>query len=467
MKNKSSFGLIRISALVIVISILFTLLCSCAGVVRVFDLENLSKEEIIDNIDSLEEKRYQNVRDYIIDYGIRRFDVNKFRWAENVFNLSFNLEGGLPSTFDHAKMTITAFMENYYDDLNMDDEDAVTDALITCYVNAVGDEYSIYRTPVEEDDYSGDMSGKFGGIGVVIEYNHTDETLLVSSVYIDSPAEEAGILVGDFIVAVEGKTVEEIGYLNVVNLVRGDIGTKVNLTVKRGDALIDIVATRAEVEEKTVAFEILEGNIGYVQIASFKDNTYKQFVEAIDTLEAAKVKGYVFDLRNNLGGFVHSVVSIVSYLIPDGHPIISYQYKNSTSKVTNSTTDIHPITGAKADHKISVPVSVLCNEYTASAGELFTAAMRDYADDGIIDATIVGKKTYGKGIMQGQYIYDDGSSITLTVAYYNPPCGENYHIKGITPTPENTVDNEIVNNILVDKQLPLAIERLKAKINAN
>ncbi len=466
MRNRNFSKLLRIFFVIGLIVIVSMSAVSCKS--------ELTKDEIAENISSSSDQEYSYVWNYLVDFGVPSFNKAKFTWAESIFNSSFNLEGGLPKTYDHAKLTANAFLENYYDNIDINDKGAVTDALITCYVDAVGDRYSIYRTPVEQDDYSEDMSGKFGGIGVVIEYDHENETLMVTSVYIDSPAEKAGIMVGDYIVAVEGKTVDEIGYLNVVNLVRGDIGTNVTLTLLRGDTTLDVIATRAEVEDKNVAFEILEGNIGYVQIASFKGNTFNQFVEAIDILEEAGVSGYIFDLRNNLGGYVDSVEKIISYLIPTGHPIISYQFKGHDLMVFESKDDEHPTkkdpeNSSKPlteDHKISVPVTVLCNEYTASAGELFTAAMRDYNESGIIKAKIVGAKTYGKGVMQSQAEYYDGSTITLTVAYYNPPSGNNYHIDGITPNTivENTLD---ADGYLVDMQLPKAIEELKLLINDN
>ena len=465
MKKRQFSRLLRISVAILLLAVLLSCICSC----RV----ELSKEEIVDNISAAEDKSYNYVWNYLVDFGLPEFDKTKFTWAENVFQYNFNLEGGLPKTLDHARLTALTFIEKHYDTINLEDKGDVTDALITCYVDAIGDPYSIYRTPVEQEDYSGDMSGKFGGIGVVIEYDHEAETLMVSSVYIDSPAEKAGILVGDYIVGVEGKSIEEIGYLNVVNLVRGEIGTDVRITLKRGESTLEVVATRAEVEEKTVSYEILEGNIGYVQLASFKENTFKQFADAIDSLEKSGVKGYIFDLRNNLGGFVSSVRDIVSYLIPNGHPIISYQYKTGGLTVLESTDDIHPSKTDPTDsskpltkdNKITAPMVVLCNEYTASAGELFTAAMRDYNESGLIKATLVGAKTYGKGIMQSQGAYFDGSTITLTVAYYNPPSGENYHIEGITP--DHVIENELDGNKLIDKQLPKAIEELNKLINAN
>lgn len=466
MSKKRFSGLLRVSVAIILLLVVLSALCSCRG--------DLSKDEIIENVNTATERNYNYVWNYLIDFGVPEFDKNKFTWAENVFQVNFNLEGGLPSIFNHAKMTALEFAEKYYDEINREDIGAVTDALITCYVDSIGDPYSIYRTPVEQDSYTGDMSGKFGGIGVVIEYNHDEKTLMVNSVYIDSPAEVAGILVGDYIIGVDEKSIDEIGYLNVVDLVRGEIGTNVKLTLKRGDSIVEVVATRAEVEEKTVAYEILDDNIGYVQIASFKGNTFKQFAEAIDFLESAEVSGYIFDLRNNLGGYVSSVRDIVSYLIPSGHTIISYQYKNSSLQVLKSSDDIHPTKKdpnnpsefLTLDHKINVPIVVLCNEYTASAGEIFTATMRDYNKDGLVKATIVGTKTYGKGIMQSQGAYYDRSTITLTVAYYNPPSGTNYHLKGITPdyVVENSVNDE---NYLIDLQLPKALEVLKSSLKVN
>ena len=432
-----------------------------------------SKEQILDNISSSEQKTYNYVWNYLQEFGIPDFDKMKMRWVENSFQTYFNVKSGLPGIYQHAVMTATAFMERYYDKIDIKDRSAVTDALLTCYVEATGDKYAYYRTPTESDDYNDDMSGTFGGIGVVIEYDHSAKTLQVSNIYPDSPAEAAGIMVGDYIQAVDGKTIDEVGYLYIVDLVRGEIGSPVEITLKRGDSIIKVTAIRALVQEKTVVYELIEGGIGYVQLVSFKDNTFAQFVEAIDALEGMGVKGYVFDLRNNLGGYVYSVTDIISYLIPNGHPMISYSYKNYPTEVISSETDIHPTKKdpgdptkpLEEDHKTTLPIVVLCNEYTASAGELFTAAMRDYADEGLLNAVTVGTTTYGKGVMQAGFGYTDGSSIIFTVAYYNPPCGENYHDIGIEP--DIKIENAYDGDTLIDSQYKKAIEEIKSLINAN
>lgn len=462
--------LLRLTLIVLILSFTVSVFVGCKE-----DRTMASKEAIAESIESVTERDagYQYVHLYLSDMGIANFSVSKMLWAEIRFQAYFNLESGLPKTNEHARLTAERFISDYYDKINVADSGAVTDALITCYVDVIGDQYSIYRTPVEHTAYDDDMSGEFGGVGVVIEYDHENATLLVTSVYIDSPAEGAGVQPGDYIIGVDGKSLEEIGYLNAVYYVRGEIGTDVTLTVKRGDATLDLTMKRAKVAETTVDYEILENDIGLVQIIGFKANTFDQFVEAIDELEKNKVKGIIFDLRGNPGGFVDTVCNMVSYLLPNDKTIVSYQYKGSETTVLQSQTDIHPTKKdpndpskpLASDHYLTIPMVVICDELTASAGELFTAALRDHSASGLINATIVGHKTFGKGIMQTSWTYYDGSSITMTIAYYNPPSGKNYH--GIGITPDKIVDNEVIDGSLVDKQLEAAIDAMNSLIKAN
>ena len=166
--------------------------------------------------------------------------------------------------------------------------------------------------------------------------------------------------------------------------------------------------------------------------------------------------GIIFDLRGNPGGYVQSVCDVISYLIPSGNIIVSYQYKGRDAVEISSTHN------GEKDHVVDLPFVVICDEYTASSGEIFTAALRDYRNDGMITATIVGTTTYKKGIMQNTYSYIDDSTITLTVAYYNPPCGVNYH--GIGVSPDVYVENDSYET---DKQLDTAFIELQKLINAN
>ncbi|MBO7196982.1 MAG: S41 family peptidase [Clostridia bacterium] len=447
-------GVGRLLLLILTLTILLSSLASCG----LFSYVAESKEEIQENLDGASHiSSYGYVSDYLRRWGMPTFDRMKFQYFEECFIQLFNYESGMPSTFDHAKMTAELFLKECYDEIDTADKTAVTDALLNCYVVSLGDPYSAYRPPVEAEDFMTDMSGKFGGIGVMVEYNDQDESIMINTVYPDSPAEKAGIKVGDYIHAVDGKTVEELGYTNAVNYVRGEIGTDVELTMLRGEELITVVATRAEVEELNVVYEISEDKtVGYVQIVAFKGNTFDQFKEAIDSLEAAGVKGVIFDLRGNPGGYVDSVVSVISYLIPDGKTVMSYQYKFEDAVELVSDDD-----GDK-DHVLDLPFVVLCNQYTASAGEIFTAAMRDYRNAGDLKATIVGTTTYKKGIMQNTYYYPlDQSTVTLTVAYYNPPCGVNYHGIGVTP------DIYVENTATEDLQFNTALEEMNKLINDN
>ncbi len=441
----------------------------------------VSVDEIRENIaESLktEESEYQFVTDYLRIWGVGAFDNVKFAYLESTFIAVYNYEDGLPETEAHAKETVELYLTDYYDQIDRADVTAVTDALLYCYVEALDDPYSVYRPPVETDDYTEDMSGKFGGIGVVIEYNDKDETIQVTTVYPDSPADKAGIMVGDFIHAVEGVTIEEIGYRNAVYHIRGEIGTDVELTLIRDGEYVTVTATRAQVEETNVAHSFdEETKIGYVEIVSFKGNTFDQFKKSVDALEALGAEGIIFDVRGNPGGYLYSVCDVVSYIVPTGKTVVTYQYKGRELTALKSdddgSADSDSGESAPIDHTVDIPIVVLCNEYTASAGEIFTAALRDYADEGLLNVTIVGTNTFGKGIMQNTYTYSDESSVTFTVAYYNPPCGVNYHGVGVAPDvlaelPEAVRDPETGDYIPVtDTQLDAAVTELQKLINAN
>lgn len=474
--------------LLTLVAITLSLLSSCASTVRPSDEGKgdepyvaSSKEEILGNIaDSLKtpESEYSMVTKYIEAWGVSAFDKLKFSYYESCFINVYAYEEGLPEVEAHAKMAVELYLETYYDTIDLSNKDEVTNSLLYCYVDTLDDPYSIYRIPESADEYTENMSGKFGGIGVVIEYNDRDETIKVTTVYPDSPAEAAGIMVGDYITAVDGVSVEELGHRNAVYYIRGDIGTSVEITLLRNGESVTVTAIRAEVEVANVAYSFdEETEIGYIEIVSFKANTFDQFKKAVDDLEAQGAKAFVFDLRGNPGGYLYSVRDVLSYIVPSDKTVVTYQYKGQNLTTLKTQADSY-ISGEgdsviPYDHTIDVPIVVLCDEYTASAGEIFTAALRDYADEGIVNVTIVGTNTYGKGIMQNTYSYSDGSSVTLTVAYYNPPCGVNYHGVGIAPDvyvelPTAERDPETGALLPVeDTQLKAGIGELKKQLNAN
>jgi len=459
---KNTRAINKLLSLLLALILILSSLSSCI----LFRKPAGSKNEIENNI-SESPSNCKYTYQYLANWGLPAFDYTKFLYFENIVT-GYYCYNELPDAKEHARLTAEAFLDNFYDKIDLTNLSDVTDALLTCYVAVLGDPYSLYREPVETEEFETNMSGKFGGIGVMIEYDHKNETLMVSTVFIGSPAEKAGIQVGDYIYAVGGKTVEELGYLNAVYYVRGEIGTYVDLTLLRGDNYVTVSVLRDEVEEISVSHDIdEENNIGYVQIVSFKDNTFAQFKESIDALEEAGVSGIIFDVRANPGGYVDSVCDVLSYILPSGYPVVSYKYKGKDPVVRRTQPD------GMVDHILDLPMVVICDENTASAGEIFAAAIRDYRNENMLDATLVGTVTYKKGIMQSGYSYPDGSTVTLTTAFYDPPCGVNYHGIGVSPDvyvelPKPELDEETGKYLPVDDtQFEIAVEELKKLINAN
>ena len=352
-------------------------------------------------------------------YEIPDFDKAKLKGTEIVFRDYYVKE--LPSAKVLADKTAEIYFENFHEKIDRTDKEAVTNSILYSYIEAVGDRYSVYRSAEEYEEYGDDMSGKFYGIGVVVSYNYVEKTMEVTKVSAGGGASEAGVKAGDFIVKIEGVPLSELEYNEAIHKIRGEEGTRVNFTVKRDGVEIDLTATRRLVIDNSVEYSINDEKIGYIVINSFKRNTDELFIEAIDFMEREGAVGIIYDLRSNPGGYLNSVVNALSYIAPSGSTIVSFSNDYAAPKRDNNS------------HALALPSVVLC-ESTASAGELFTAAMRDFDDTfGYFDVTTVGTKTYGKGVMQNTIPFSDDSSITLTVAYYNPPCGENYDGIGITP----------------------------------
>ena len=362
--------------------------------------------------------------DYASDYlkeneSIPLFDRAKFRTVERIFRDYSPLE--IPDSKSLAEATASLYFENFHDNIDVGSKEAVTSALLNCYVCATGDKYSVYRDPTEYDDYTTDMSGSFYGIGVSIIRDKITGTITVSDVYDEGGAMEAGILPGDLIVGADGERISDVGDTEVLEKLRDSSKETVDVIILRGDAELTLTVTKRKLVEESVRYSIDENKIGYIELSSFKSNTYKQFKEAISYMEDNGAVGIVYDLRSNLGGYLSSVLDILSYISPKGTTLATFSGYKET-EIDNDS------------HSLSLPSVVICNGRTASAGELFTAAMRDFDEEfGYFDVTVVGATTYGKGVMQTSFPVGNGSYLTLTVAYYTPPSGKNYDGIGIIP----------------------------------
>ncbi len=313
--------------------------------------------------------------------------------------------------------------------------EALEAKLIDEYIKLLEDKYSDYFTKEELNSYMNRLSGSFVGIGITCVKEKGK--IHVESVMENSPAKESGIVAGENIISVDGVNVTEENYETVIDSVLGEEGTKVSLNIEGLDGSIRTVSVeRKKIITPTVMSEMLEGKIGYVKITQFASNTDDAFIKSIDSFIEQGVEGFIFDVRDNSGGELNSVVNILDRLLPEG-PIVNIIDGKGNKETKYSTNE----------KKVELPIVVLINNNTASAAELFSAALRDYDM-----ADLYGIKTYGKGYMQRIISLTDGSGIKLSIAKYNPPYGENYEVIGVSP--DVSIDND--GDTEIDEQLEKA-----------
>lgn len=427
-----------------------------------------AKEEILANIAEAklaEPGEYNYVESYLSDFGIGGYDAGKIRAAEGYFMSWYDGERREP--LSHAIECAELYMENFYD--TTEGRENITDMLLKCYVASSGDPYAVYRTADEYVDYTEDLTGKFVGIGVSVMQEYQPNSYLIKSVLVvkvmeNSGALAAGIQAGDYIVSVNGKAIDEMSDVEFANAVRGEIGSTVEIGVLREGERKSFTVTRSQLVEKTVEYDMLENKIGYIELSGFKGTikdtknyegaTAYQMEQALSRMYTLNVEGIIIDVRNNPGGLLGSVVEVISLFVPEGTHITSYYSGDVTLGKEYAS-------GRK--DAIDIPIVVLCNGYTASAGELFTSAMRDYNEMGLLDAKVVGETTYGKGIMQSSFplpneIFSDGSTLTFTMAHYTSPDGENYQDRGITPGV--IITDEDTGTVWLDKAVDTMLDVL-------
>lgn len=419
-------------------------------------------DDLSANVDAGCDKRYANVTSYLVYWDFPAFDQNKIRYIENTYSNRLIDDLGY---YDSEKIfALAKAVANYYIDniLTKDgeiaftyaqirDKNLQTDAIAVAYAKSVGDRYSRYYDAATFAKFIGDLSGTFGGIGVYTTVNKNTNTIIVKDTVAGSSAEAAGILPGDMIIGVDGTMIADSDAETIMDMISGEVGTSVTVTVLRGEEELSFTMTRIVIEEPSAEYVMLEGDIVYMVITDFNDNTDDQFFALIDEIEASyDVKGYIFDLRNNGGGYSSVAVNILSYFVPRGTHILSEVKRSGTNNYSSNS-----------DHLITVPLVVLCNGSTASAAELFTASIRDFRGDGLLEAKIVGKTTYGKGKMQNIYAISDGSAMVFTTGLFNPPCGVNFDGVGITPD----VELELTTDGITDDQFYCALDELQKMIN--
>ena len=343
-----------------------------------------------------------------------------------------------------------AIAEHYVGDL---DEEKMEEGIYKGFVSAVGDPYTVYYTPDEFASFMEKSSGVYAGIGVQMTLDTNDNTILVTDVFPGSPAEKAGMLPKDKIVGAEGQELTGDEFDLAPEIIKGEPGTEVTVSVFRAsdNKTYDLKMKRENVIYPSVNYEMLENQVGYIQIRQFEELTYDQFKEGLITLEEENAKGIIIDLRNNTGGLLHITEQIVDELIPKG---LIVSTKDNTGKVDETYSD---------DVYTDIPLVVLVNEQSASASEVLSGALKDHDR-----APLVGTRTFGKGIVQSIMPLTDGSAIKITTSQYFTPSGVCIQGEGIEPDYEVTLAPELMVKAKIEKeedaQLEKAIEILESQI---
>ena len=338
----------------------------------------------------------------------------------------------------------TYYVEDY-------DKELAEELMYTGLAAGVGDPYTYY---LSADSLAGQMeknSGHFVGIGVEI-YAGDDGYIVVSSVTPGGPAEAAGILAEDKITEVDGESITGKTAADVSALVKGEAGTDVTLTIFRESTgeVLEKTVTRQDIQVKTVSWRMMEDNIGYIAITNFRENTYSQFKEALDMLEAEGMEKLVLDLRNNTGGLVKSAHEIGEELLPEG--IMVYTMDKDGNREDTLCDDVYN----------DVPLVVLVNGNSASAAEILAGAIQDTGR-----GQLIGTTTFGKGLVQRLFTLPDGSGLNVTIQKYYTPNGTSIHGVGITPDYEVELPEEYAQQTNIpaeaDTQLQKAVEVLSEK----
>lgn len=333
----------------------------------------------------------------------------------------------------------------YVSEINEQD---LIDGAIKGYVNGVGDAYTEYFTKEELEKFYSEIEGNYVGIGIYMVKNTTDNTIVVLYPIDSSPAQEAGIKTGDVIKKVNGIEFTGEDFSTIDKEIKGEEGTKVILEVERNGKTLTFEIERKSIDLYPMESEVLTSNIGYIKISSFDSDCAKEFKTIYTNLEKANIKSLIIDLRDNGGGIVSEALEIADYALEKNKIMLITKDKSGKEEIEKSTKK--PI--------INVPIVILTNENTASASEILAAALKENGK-----ATIVGKKTYGKGVIQELLTLSDGSGLKVTVEEYYTPNKNKINQIGITPDVEVDSSEESITELEQDLQLQEAIKILKNK----
>ena len=302
---------------------------------------------------------------------------------------------------------------------NVDDNEMMYSAL-DGLIDSLDDPHSDFLTPQKAQAATTDLAGEIEGIGAYLSTND-DGTVVIVAPISGSPAEAAGLLAGDIITRVDGESIAGFSADEAAQLIRGEAGTQVVLTVRRNGVEKDFSVTRAKVQIKSVELKF-RNEVAIVKIAQFTSPTAGEFATAIEDILASRARGIILDLRNNGGGLVNSAVAVLSHFLPQGAIVVTQRHRGDlASRDVAYRTETAPDLN---DYKIAV----LVNRGTASASEIVASALQDH---GL--ATVVGEQTFGKGTVQEISFFGDGTALKLTIAHWLSPKQQPIQDEGVTP----------------------------------
>lgn len=377
--------------------------------------------------------------------------------------ISFSLPNGkvlvsrktYENIIDFEKLyTIKDKLEKYY--LGEIDTNKLVDGAAAGMTEALGDPYTTYMNAEEFKDFYSQTEGNYVGLGIQVGVK--DDKIVVVATFENSPAEKVGILSGDVIESVNGTNVEGKDLEKAVATMKGEKGEAVELTLSRENkGSFDVKAVRDEIEMVTIKKEMIDSQVGYIQVTMFDENTSSNFQNAIKDLKSQGMKSLIVDLRDNPGGLLDQTVNMCSQFIPKNENIVYTEDKYGNRKDYDSI-------GGIAE---GLPLTVLINGGSASASEIFTGAIKDYKL-----GTLIGTKTFGKGVVQTTFYrerdgFSDGTALKVTISKYYTPNGQNIHGIGIEPDIAVEYPEELKGKTYdksVDPQFQKALEVAKEKI---
>ena len=365
-----------------------------------------------------------------------------------------NSKGAIVESFDSSASVedklnvIRTEIEKYY--LNSDEiEDSeLVDAALKGYVAGLGDEYTELMTAKEYEKLEQELS-EYVGIGIYVSQpTDTKEAIILAPVGDESPAFKAGIKAYDVIVKVNGEDVTGLELEEVTNKIKGKEGTKVKITVDRDGEEKEFEVERKSIKVSEIKYEMIDNDIGYIDFDSFTETAHTEFANAYKDLKKQGAKKLIIDLRDNTGGYVETAEAILDMFLNKGE----------TEYITVDNKGTEVATTAKGNKVIDIPVVLLTNEYTASASEIMAGCLKDH---GLV--TIVGTKTYGKGVIQSLYsILDNSAYLKITTMKYMTPNKNEINKVGIEPDKVVELGEETLDDKL-DNQMEEAIKILNEK----